>query len=113
MSLIGFDVPVDFEMSKTVKKVVNQDLISVEVEKVECVKNKTSSVVSFYCSIDKIAEAQMVLNYTISNSDYSYIYDFYRKEKSPKLAKNEGKAIMLIKNIIDSYDPIIQIATED
>lgn len=35
--------------------------------------------------------------------------DFYKKFKTPKRTNNNNMAIMLVKHIIESYDPLIQI----
>jgi len=112
MSLIGMDVPDDMKLNETMKEIVKQDLISVEVEEVELIKNKTEKIASFHCSIDKVNKAKLVLNYNISKDDHMYLYDFYYKNPNQKLAKDNNKAIMLIKNIIDSYDPMIQVISE-
>jgi len=112
MSLIGMDVPDDMKLNETMKEIVKQDLISVEVEEVELIKSKTEKIASFHCSIDKVNKAKLVLNYNISKDDHMYLYDFYYKNPNQKLAKDNNKAIMLIKNIIDSYDPMIQVISE-
>ena len=112
MSMISMDIPDNVELNQAMKHIVYQNMIAVDVQKVKCLKNREDNIISFYCSIDEIPKAELVLNYKISNKDYDAISNFYAKCKSPKLAKDNTKAIMLIKNIIESYDPIIQVSSK-
>lgn len=112
MSMISMDIPDNIELNQAMKHIMQQDMIVVEVQKVKCLKSKEDNMISFYCSIDEMPKAELILNYKISNNDYETISDFYAKCKSPKLAKDNAKAIILIKNIIESYDPIIQVASK-
>ena len=112
MSMISMDIPDDMELNQAMKQIKQKNMISVEVEKVKCLKNKEDNIISFCCSIDEIIKSELILNYKISNDDYDTICDFYVKCKSPKLAKDNNKAIILIKNIIESYDPVIQVVSK-
>lgn len=109
--MISMDIPDNMELNQAMKHIMQQNMIAVEVQKVKCLKNKEDNIISFYCSIDEMSKAELILNYKISNNDYETISDFYAKCKSPKLAKDNTKAIILIKNVIESYDPIIQVAS--
>lgn len=111
ISMISMDIPDEIHLNQVMKQIVNKELVSVEVQEVKCLNNE-DNIVRFHCSIDDIAQFEMVLNYQISNNDYLEISKFYAKNKSPKLAKDNQKAIILIKNIIDGYDPFIQVQSK-
>lgn len=113
ISYIAMETPNMSKLNKTIIKVLQQDLISVEVEKVECLEGEESNIVNIICSVDNSPNVALTLNYVTSPEDYQAINNFYKKYKSPKLAKDSRNAIMLVKNIIDSYDPFIQLAYKE
>ena len=81
MSLIGFDIPDKMELNSVMKEIVKENFISVDVEKVECIKNKVDNLISLECNIDNMPKAKLVLNYLVSNDDFMLVSDFYKKLK--------------------------------
>lgn len=110
--MIGMSIPEEMELNRAMKQIINEPLVVADVEQVSFPKNDGENIVSFKCNIDNVKEAQLILNYQISNNDYKNIFAFYKSDNSPKNAKNNDKAIKLIKNIIDSYDPMIQVISD-
>lgn len=109
MCMIGMDLEDDLELSSPIQQIVKEDLISVEVERVECIQNKEDYIVRLHCSIDEDKKAELILNYEVEPKKFVPLNDFYKKFKTPKRTNNNNMAIMLVKDIIESYDPLIQI----
>ncbi len=109
MSLISMDVPDGIELNQTMNQVINKDMISVEIKKVLCEHFKENNIVSFYCSIDDIKNSELILSYYVSNKHYEMLNEIFNNNGNLKLANNKSFCIMKIKQVIDSYDPIINV----
>ena len=109
MSLISMDVPDGIELNQTMNQVINKDMISVEIKKVLCEHFKENNIVSFYCSIDDIKNSELILSYYVSNKHYEMLNEISNNNGNLKLANNKSFCIMKIKQVIDSYDPIINV----
>ena len=108
MSLISMDVPDGIELNQTMNQVINKDMISVEIKKVLCEHFKENNIVSFYCSIDDIKNSELILSYYVSNK-HEMLNEIFNNNGNLKLANNKSFCIMKIKQVIDSYDPIINV----
>lgn len=112
ISMVSMDVSAKDEQNPLLKDILKQDFISAEVDKVECL-TRQDDIIRFYCNVKDMEKTKIVLNYIVSNEDHRIVSNFYSKCKNPRYAKDNTKAIMLIKNIIESYDPMIQLKIQE
>ena len=103
------DIPENSEHVETLKPLIDEKTITINVEEVVCEKKGHFYVIKLICSVEKIESFIISLDYTIPFQTFMKINSFFGK--NCKLSNlDSDKAIILIKEITDSFDPLINVA---
>lgn len=101
------DVPDDATYTGNIQKIIESSVVSIDVQTVTFIKK--DNIVQFHCNISDFPKNQVDIVYTVNDAELEEIIKCFGHKKSLKYASNELQAVRIVKHIIDSYDPFVNI----
>ena len=113
MSHFVMDIPEDFvSPNKAMDFIMKESIISITPYLIECMDSSQGKIVSITCKMENFEKANYNISYNVSPMDYITCVSYFGKKRTIKSMKDSQKTIFLIKKIIDSYDPFIQVESD-
>jgi len=113
ISPLVFDIPEEKLDNEALKGILNKDVVILDVDEIECFVIKKDNIVAIACNVENEENMVVTLAYKVKPNDHFLVSSIFKNNSKIKNARDESKAILAVKKILDSYDPFIQVSVKD
>ena len=106
-SRIRFNIPEEMRYTFPVNDLFKMDIIGFKIDKIECKSEQGKNLVIMHSSITRTNKLGAIFSFAVHPETFSTTKEILEKEFSN--TTEEDVALSLIKKVIESYPPIIQI----
>ena len=104
---IRFNIPEEMRYTFPVSDLFKMDIIGFNVEKIECKEDQGKNLILMHASIARTNKLGAIFSFPVHHEIFTKMKETL--EKDSLSSQEEDNSILLIKKVIESYPPIIQI----